>query len=60
MKFISINSDGKVSGFEEHPEVDVQSGVWIKEGSGKECVVGWRSEKIGNNEWRNSLRKVQK
>lgn len=30
VKFIAINSDGKVSGFEEHPEVDVQSGVWIK------------------------------
>lgn len=60
VKFIAMDSDGRVWGYEEQPEMNnVQEG-WTTKGDGKVYNVGWRGEKIGNMEWLDSLREVQK
>ncbi len=61
-KFIGMDSNGKVWGYEEQPEVDVNKpdGVWTTWGKGRARDVGWRSETTAEKVWRDSLREVQK
>lgn len=57
-RFIAMDSDGIVWGYEEQPEVDMD-GDWTTGGRGRARNVGWRGKKTGGKECRVSLREVR-
>ena len=57
-RFIAMDNDGMVWGYEEQPEVD-RDGDWTNGGRGRARNVGWRGRKTGGKECLGSLRKVQ-
>lgn len=58
VRFIAMDSDGSVWGYEEQPEMSTaENGEW--DGC-TAFMVGWRSPNTAKKEWRNSLREVQK
>nr|DAU63210.1 MAG TPA: hypothetical protein [Caudoviricetes sp.] len=60
-RFIAMDSDGPVWGYEERPDMDTDAdGEWSTDGRGKVRNVGWRSNKIAGKEWRDSLREVRR
>lgn len=61
MRFIAMDSDGSVWGYEGQPEVSVsEEGEWEASGGRNALRVGLRSPNTAKKEWRNSLREVQK
>lgn len=61
VRFIAMDSDGSVWGYEEQPEVNTaEDGEWATVGGRNARRVGWRSQNTAEKEWRYSLREVQK
>lgn len=60
VRFIAMDSDGSVWGYEEQPEVNTaEDGEWATVGGRNARRVGWRSQNTANKEWRHSLREVK-
>lgn len=61
MRFIAMDSNGSVWGYEGQPEVSAsEEGEWAAGGVRNALRVGLRSPNTAKKEWRNSLREVQK
>ena len=61
VRFIAMDSDGSVWGYEEQPEASTaEDGEWTTVRGRSARRVGWRSGNTAKKEWRNSLREVQK
>ena len=60
-RFIAMDDDGMVWCYEAQPSISTDDDdEWTSEGMGRTKPAGWRGEKAGKKEWRDSLREVLK